>query len=95
MEKWGIAEDQLNIGARINDPEAIKNLVTGGYGVSIVSRRAARNFIREKRLLEFELPGNAGIRKLYVVYRNDRGDDSRVKEFVNFLLQHFKAKTNL
>ena len=75
--------------ARINDPEAIKNLVSGGFGVSIVSKRAAWNFIREKRLLDFELPGNAGMRKLYVVYRNDRSEDNRVKEFVNFLLRHF------
>lgn len=89
MEEQGITEEQLNIMARINDPEAIKNLVAGGFGVSIVSRRAAQNFLREKRLLDFELPGDAGIRKLYVVYRNDRSDDNRVKEFVNFLLRHF------
>jgi len=89
MEKWGILEDQLNIGARINDPEAIKNLVSGGYGVSIVSRRAAQNFLREKRLLAFDLPENTGVRKLFVVYRNDRGEDSRVRDFVNFLLQYY------
>lgn len=90
MEQRGITEEQLNIMARINDPEAIKNLVSGGFGVSIVSKRAAWNFIREKRLLDFELPGNAGMRKLYVVYRNDRSEDNRVKEFVNFLLRHFE-----
>ena len=90
MEERGITEEQLNIMARINDPEAIKNLVAGGFGVSIVSRRAAQNFIREKRLLDFELPGNTGVRKLYVVYRNDRSEDNRVKEFVNFLLRHFE-----
>ena len=89
MEEQGITEDQLNITARINDPEAIKNLVSGGFGVSIVSRRAAQNFLREKRLLAFELPGDAGVRKLYVVYRNDRAEDNRVKGFVNFLLRHF------
>lgn len=90
MEERGITEEQLNIAARINDPEAIKNLVAGGFGVSIVSRRAAQNFLREKRLLDFELPGNAGVRKLYVVYRNDRAEDNRVKEFVNYLLRHFE-----
>ena len=90
MEERGITEEQLNITARINDPEAIKNLVAGGFGVSIVSKRAARNFLREKRLLDFELPGNAGVRKLYAVYRNDRAEDNRVKEFVNFLLQRYE-----
>lgn len=90
MEERGITEEQLNITARINDPEAIKNLVAGGFGVSIVSKRAAQNFLREKRLLDFELPGNAGVRKLYAVYRNDRAEDNRVKEFVNFLLQRYE-----
>ena len=90
MEERGITEEQLNITARINDPEAIKNLVAGGFGVSIVSKRAAQNFLREKRLLDFELPGNAGVRKLYAVYRNDRTEDNRVKEFVNFLLQRYE-----
>ena len=90
MELYGIQEEKLNVTARINDPEAIKNLVAGGFGVSIVSKRAAQNFLREKRLLDFELPGNAGIRKLYVVYRNERAEDNRVKEFVNFLLRHFE-----
>ena len=90
MEARGITEEQLNITARINDPEAIKNLVAGGFGVSIVSKRAAQNFLRENRLLDFELPGNTGVRKLYVVYRTDRAEDNRVKEFVNFLLRHFE-----
>ena len=92
MEERGITEEQLNITARINDPEAIKNLVAGGFGVSIVSKRAAQNFLREKRLLGFELPGSAGVRKLYVVYRTERAEDNRVKEFVNFLLRHFETK---
>ena len=91
LEQWGITEDQLNISARINDPEAIKNLVSGGYGVSVVSKRAAQNFLREKRLVSFDLPGDAGVRKLYVVYRNDRAEDSRVKGFVNFLLRYYET----
>ena len=91
MEKWGITEEQLNISARINDPEAIKNLVSGGYGVSVVSKRAAQNFLREKRLVSFDLPGDAGVRKLYVVYRNDRAEDSRVKGFVNFLQRFYET----
>ena len=91
MEKWGITEEQLNISARINDPEAIKNLVSGGYGVSVVSKRAAQNFLREKRLVSFDLPGDVGVRKLYVVYRNDRAEDSRVKGFVNFLQRFYET----
>ena len=42
-----VNEKDLKVAARINDQEAIKNMVAGGLGVSIISERAARNF-REK-----------------------------------------------
>ena len=90
MEQYGIQEEKLNVTARINDPEAIKNLVAGGFGVSIVSSRVAWNFVREKRLLEFGLPGSAGVRSLCVAYRADRAEDARVKEFANFLVGRYE-----
>ena len=90
MEQHGIQEEKLNVTARINDPEAIKNLVAGGFGVSIVSSRVARNFVREKRLLEFALPGSTGVRSLCVVYRADRAEDARVKDFSNFLVSRYE-----
>ena len=95
MEQYGIQEEDLNVTARINDPEAIKNLVAGGFGVSIVSSRVARNFVREKRLLEFALPGSTGVRSLCVVYRADRAEDARVKEFANFLLGRYEENLML
>ena len=52
----GISEDELQIIARVNDQETIKNLVAGGMGISIISEKAAHNFLQEKRLLVFELP---------------------------------------
>lgn len=52
----GISEDELQIIARVNDQETIKNLVASGMGISIISEKAAHNFLQEKRLLAFELP---------------------------------------
>ena len=95
MEQYGIQEENLNVTARINDPEAIKNLVAGGFGVSIVSSRVARNFVREKRLLEFRLPGTSGVRSLCVVHRADRAEDARVKEFANFLVERYEKNMML
>lgn len=95
MELHGILEEKLNVSARVNDPEAIKNLVAGGFGVSIVSRRVAQNFVREKRLLEFRLPGSAGVRSLCVVHRADRAEDARVKEFADFLIRHYQEENTM
>ena len=85
LERAGINEDTLEVSARVNDPEAIKNLVAGGLGVSIISKRAAGNFLREKRLLSFELPDNANERDLYLVCRKEQVERSPVKDFVEFL----------
>lgn len=65
----GISEDELQIIARVNDQETIKNLVAGGMGISIISEKAAHNFLQEKRLLAFELPQAFSERSLYLIYR--------------------------
>lgn len=92
LEQAGISEERLKVSARINDPEAIKNLVAGGLGVSVVSARAARNFLMEKRLLAFELPEWAEVRKLYVVTRTDGQQDPKIREFVDFVVEHYRAE---
>ena len=57
LERMGISERDLHVVARVNDQEAVKNLVAGGLGVSILSEKAAERFVQEKRLLQFALPG--------------------------------------
>ena len=92
LEQMGIHDDQLNITARVNDPEAIKNLVAQGLGVSIISQRAALNFIREKRLLAFDLPANTNSRQLYLAYRTEHGSHGTIQEFVDFVKKYYAEK---
>lgn len=92
LEQAGISDGELQVIARINDPEAIKNLVAGGLGVSVISQRAARNFLREKRLLSFELPPWANERKLYLACRADRAVEARIREFSEFVMRHYAAE---
>ena len=83
----GISEDELQIIARVNDQEAIKNLVASGMGISIISEKAAQNFLQEKRLLSFELPQDFSERSLYLIYRKNYLLPSYVKEFLSFISQ--------
>ena len=83
----GISEDPLQIIARVNDQETIKNLVAGGMGISIISEKAAHNFLQEKRLLVFELPQVFSERSLYLIYRKNYLLPSYVKEFLGFISQ--------
>ena len=89
LEHAGIDEEQLQVSARVNDPEAIKNLVAGGLGVSVISQRAAGNFLREKRILAFPLPEYANTRDLYMVCRREQAERSPVKDFVEFLSRFY------
>ena len=88
LDSLGVSEEQLHVTARINDQEAIKNLVAGGLGVSLISQRAAQNFVDEKRVLKFDLPSH-DVRSLYLAYRRDYILQAHVKEFLAFAQQKF------
>lgn len=92
MERVGLTDEELNVNARVNDPEAIKNLVIGGLGVSIISARAARNALREKRILAFELPEWAGNRQLYLLYRTEYEGDVRITRFADYVVHHYQKE---
>ena len=81
----GLEEEKLHVVARVNDQEAIKNLVAGGLGVSLISARAAQNFLLEKRILVFELPEYLAARQMYIIYRKDYILPSYVQEFIRFI----------
>ena len=90
----GIKEEDLKVAARVNDQESIKNLVAGGLGVSIISERAARNFIREKRLLAFTLPGETAGRNLYLVYRKNYILQTFLQDFIAFACGFYRKDTS-
>ena len=83
MEK--IDEKDLHVVARINDQEAIKNMVAGGLGISFISSRAAQDIIEAKRVLCFALPEGAGMRSFYIVQRRNDVASVLRKDFVRFL----------
>lgn len=93
LEMIGKTEKQLQVVACINDQESIKNLVAEGLGISIISEKAARNFVREKRLLQFELPAYNG-RDLYLAYRKNYLLKPQINDFVNFIHQKYKPIAN-
>ncbi|WP_066456385.1 selenium metabolism-associated LysR family transcriptional regulator [Anaerotruncus rubiinfantis] len=90
LESLGVSEEDLQITARVNDQEAIKNLVAGGLGISITSEKAAHNFLIAKRLLMFELPEYSRKRDLYLALRKNSAPKSYVLEFAQFVKRHYE-----
>ena len=85
LDAMGIREEDLNVVARVNDQEAVKNMVAGGMGVSLISEIAARDFVRERRLLQFRLPQEQSSQKLYIIHRSRFTAQPKVQNFINFL----------
>ena len=56
LEKLGIPESFLQVTARLNDQESIKNLVANGLGISVISKAAACSPGSDQKLLVFDLP---------------------------------------
>lgn len=89
LEHMGIEEDDIHIVARVNDQEAIKNMVAGGLGVSIISEMAAKNFLAEKRVLGFSLDAKGSDRLLYIIYRKDYLLEDYVQNFLKFIQKKY------
>ena len=89
LAKAGYDENSLQIAARTNDPEAIKNLVVQGLGISMISSKAAENYSRENRLLVFSFPEISGRRLLYIATRKNAVFPEGAKAFYRYLKQFY------
>jgi len=87
----GLDWSALNIVATFNDPEAVKNSVVNGMGVSIISRWAVAQLQREGRVLLFPLGPGVGMRRLYIVTERDLPLTSLAADFTDFIRQEADA----
>lgn len=81
LDSMGISLDELEVMARIADPEAIKKLVAADLGVAIVSKRSVVNEVEQGKLLTFDIPAPLANRKLYIAYSKERRPVSAVLTF--------------
>lgn len=88
----GYSEEELTVAARTNDPEAIKNLVARGLGISLISSKAAENYSRENRVLVFSFPEISGHRQFYIAAKKHAALPERTMSFLRYL-KHFYSRT--
>lgn len=89
LEDIGLTNEDLNIVARINDQEAIKNMVANGLGISIISEMAARNFLAEKRILSFSIDEASAGRNIYLIYKKDYILSDSVNSFLKYIRKKY------
>lgn len=71
LRKMEIDPATLNIVASMENQETIKRSVAQGIGVSIISKLAAKEEIKEGKLLSFSLSEEGGRRNINVVYNRN------------------------
>lgn len=71
LKKMGIHVDELKLVASMENQETIKRSVSRGVGISIISRLAAADEIKEEKVLCFPLAGEEGKRNINVVYNKN------------------------
>ena len=91
LEALGIEQQDLKVVARANDQETVKNLVAGGMGISLISHRAAQNFIEEKRVLCFELPMRSE-RTIYLICRKADWQQEHIQRFCSFVQRKYERE---
>lgn len=89
LEAMNVTEGDMEIVARVSDQETIKNLVAGGLGISILSERAAQNFVEAGKVLLFDLPKAISERDLYLLVPKGWGGAKDISRFVRFVLDFY------
>lgn len=85
-----IDPNSLHIAARLNDQESVKNLVAGGLGVAIISKKAIAEETERGKLLTFPLNCRSAKRMFYLVQRKGDILSAQAKAFADFVLEFYK-----
>lgn len=89
LEQMGVEEEQLSVIARLNDQEAIKSLVAGGMGVSLISGLAVRSSRDAGRFLQFPLPEAFASRQFYLICQKGQLLKPCISSFRDYLLRYY------
>lgn len=92
LRRSGISLDKLNIVACMDNPEAIKNSVSRGMGIAVISNLAVQEEVAAKKLLVFELDPAGAYRKIYLVWRKETVLTRAEQRFVNYVRSVAKDK---
>ena len=88
----GLQPQDLQVAARLNNQESVKNLVAAGLGISMVSQKAAETAVTEGKLLAFPVPGGGVHRSLYLACRKGGQLKPQLQKFLDFT-KEFYGKT--
>ncbi|MCI2056468.1 MAG: LysR family transcriptional regulator [Oscillibacter sp.] len=94
MHQIGFQTAQLQIVARIDNPETIKGMVARGAGVSVLSALAVQEEVQSGKLLAFEMDEEGLQRKIYMIRRKGELLGTTEQQFCQFVKRAAKLHSN-
>ena len=91
-QKLGISD--LNIIATLNSIEAIKRSVQNKMGISIMSNLAAKDFVKDNKVLAFDFEETNMYRNLYIVRNKEMYMSKGALKFIRFMRDFFEKETS-
>ena len=88
----GLSHDMLHVVARVDDPEAIKQMVSGGVGVAVLSALAVEQEVQNGTLLAFEMDKSALKRTIYLITLKSQQLSRMEQKLVDFLKSPHRRK---
>ena len=93
LAEMGVDPSRLNIAIEVQSTENIKQMVSEGLGIAVLSRSAAENYCEFNRLLAFDIENVGMHRKLYLV-RHKNGVLSSIAQAFYSFAEEFYAETD-
>lgn len=89
LQEMGIDPSKLDVAIEVQSTENIKQMVSEGLGIAVLSRSAAENYCQFQRLLAFDFESVSLRRKLYLV-RHKNGVLSPIAQvFYSFAEEYY------
>lgn len=85
LRRTGFPEERLRVVARIDNPEAVKQMVERGMGVSVLSELSVHDAVESGRLLAFRLDAEGLERNIYMACRRDLSPNRLEQGFLSFV----------
>lgn len=90
LETLGLDSTSLNVVARMNDLESIKQSIIYGLGISILSKKVTKDLERDNRVLVFPLSQGGIYRNYYLVYRKNKIQNRQLWNFIQFVEGYYR-----
>lgn len=87
LERHGIRREDLNVAACANDLEAVRRMVAGGMGISMMSAFAVQDLIRSGQIIAYQTEEEIS-RRFCLVWRKKHTLTEDERRFADYLKKH-------